>query len=142
MTDLQLKELARRYEIDARVLLQARRWSSSYYLAGYAVECALKARIAAFMKPRSIPDKEWLHSVYTHRLKDLVAIAGLGRELQNMRSLNAQFRRNWDDVVVKWKSEIRYSGVSRTLAQEMFVAVADVQEGVLPWLKSHWLPQI
>ncbi len=31
---------------DARALLAAGRWPAAYYLAGYAVECALKACIA------------------------------------------------------------------------------------------------
>jgi hypothetical protein len=28
---------------DAKALLAAKRWAGAYYLAGYAVECALKA---------------------------------------------------------------------------------------------------
>ena len=33
---------------EAGVLLAAGRWSGAYYLAGYAVECALKACIATW----------------------------------------------------------------------------------------------
>jgi hypothetical protein len=31
---------------DARALLQSRRYASAYYIAGYAIECGLKAAIA------------------------------------------------------------------------------------------------
>jgi hypothetical protein len=40
-TDLQ--KLARVRLGDAKVLLKAKRWPAAYYLAGYAVECGLKA---------------------------------------------------------------------------------------------------
>jgi HEPN domain-containing protein len=42
--DLQRLALAR--VTDARVLFAAGRYDAAYYLAGLAVECALKARIA------------------------------------------------------------------------------------------------
>lgn len=31
---------------EANILLAAKQWCGAYYLAGYAVECALKAKIA------------------------------------------------------------------------------------------------
>lgn len=35
---------------DAEALLKARRWSAAYYLAGYAVECGLKACVVVYVK--------------------------------------------------------------------------------------------
>jgi hypothetical protein len=44
------QRLAKERISDAKVLLGARHWVGAYYLAGYAVECALKACIAKLMK--------------------------------------------------------------------------------------------
>ena len=41
-----LQQLADDRVLDAEALLNAGRWAAAYYLSGYAVECALKARIA------------------------------------------------------------------------------------------------
>ncbi|MSU78452.1 MAG: HEPN domain-containing protein [Gemmataceae bacterium] len=42
----QLQQLAQERVRDADSLLKAGQWSGAYYLAGYAVECGLKACIA------------------------------------------------------------------------------------------------
>ncbi len=39
------QRLALDHIADAKALLAARRWGGAYYLAGYAVECGLKACI-------------------------------------------------------------------------------------------------
>ncbi len=43
MNRAELQRLAKDRLLDAKALFAARRWSGAYYLAGYAVECALKA---------------------------------------------------------------------------------------------------
>ncbi|MEN9664929.1 MAG: hypothetical protein RLZZ326_1292 [Planctomycetota bacterium] len=44
---------------EAELLLRHRDWDGAYYLAGYAVEFALKIRvIAQLMKSNSFPDKK------------------------------------------------------------------------------------
>jgi len=43
----ELRQLAEDRILDAEHLLAAGRWSGAYYLAGYAVECGLKACIMA-----------------------------------------------------------------------------------------------
>ena len=47
MDRLQWQQLAERWLVDAKALLDAHRWSAAYYLAGYAVECGLKACVLA-----------------------------------------------------------------------------------------------
>jgi HEPN domain-containing protein len=37
------RQLADEWVVDAKLLLDAGRWHAAYYLAGYAVECGLKA---------------------------------------------------------------------------------------------------
>jgi len=45
VTRLEWQQLAERWLVDAKRLLDDHRWSAAYYLAGYAVECGLKACI-------------------------------------------------------------------------------------------------
>jgi hypothetical protein len=138
MTNFQFKALARRYSFDSHVLLKAGRWSSSYYLAGYAVECALKACVAKMVQPGRIPERRWVNDSYTHDLVRLVNLAGLSSSLQSRKAGSPAFRRNWDDVVVKWTTGVRYAGVPPIVAEEMVKAVNDEHDGVLQWLRGLW----
>jgi len=72
--DLQL--LARERIRDAKILLTNRRWAGAYYLAGYAVECALKACIAKLMKAEEFPDRSFAEKCWTHDIERLVSLAG------------------------------------------------------------------
>jgi hypothetical protein len=51
-----LKSIARARFRDAQVLLRARRFEGAFYLCGYAVELALKARICRTLKWAGFPD--------------------------------------------------------------------------------------
>jgi hypothetical protein len=139
MTARQFRELARRYSIDSAALLASRRWSGAYYLAGYAVECGLKASAAnQLIRSERIPDRKWLDNFYTHQLVKLVNAAELSVSLQVRKAESDAFRRNWEEVVIKWTSEARYAGASRAMAEEMVRAVNDKTDGVLAWLRSLW----
>jgi HEPN domain-containing protein len=53
-----LQFLARARLTEARALLDAGHPDGAYYLAGYAVECALKACIAKATQRHEFPDKK------------------------------------------------------------------------------------
>lgn len=57
---------------DAIFLLQHKRFSNAYYLAGYAVEIGLKACIAAQIAAETIPDKALLKKSLTTISKALL----------------------------------------------------------------------
>jgi hypothetical protein len=50
MNRAQLRQLAEDRVLDAACLLAGGRWAGAYYLAGYAVECGLKACIMAHIE--------------------------------------------------------------------------------------------
>ncbi len=77
MNRAELQRLAKERISDAKVLLAVRHWSAAYYLAGYAVECALKACIAKLMKPEEFPDKSFADKCWTHILPQLLGLGGL-----------------------------------------------------------------
>jgi hypothetical protein len=73
----ELQQLAEERVRDSDALLKAGQWSGAYYLAGYAVECGLKACIAKLTNLHDFPDKELAQRCYTHKIETLVEVAGL-----------------------------------------------------------------
>lgn len=68
--------------------LRNRRHSAAYYVAGYVVECALKACLAKKARRHEFPPKpdEVRKSYYTHDLQDLAKASGLLVEFEKGRS--------------------------------------------------------
>src|SRR5207248_9891874 len=59
-------------------LLDLGMWDGAYYLAGYAVEVALKACIIkAVMATDAFPEKKFSENCWTHDLEKLIVLAGL-----------------------------------------------------------------
>src|SRR5687768_3524088 len=74
---LELRQLAEDRIADAAILLAAGRWAGAYYLAGYAIECGLKACIARLTNQDDFPrDREYVEECYTHHLEKLLKVAG------------------------------------------------------------------
>jgi HEPN domain len=65
-----LKAIARARLRDAQALLRAKRFDGAFYLCGYAVELALKARICRTLKwagfPESGSEIKGMQSIRTH----------------------------------------------------------------------------
>lgn len=76
-----LQALSRERLRDANVLLRSGQHVGAYYLAGYAVECALKACIARKTRRFDFPDRKTVTASHTHDLAKLVAIAELDDQL-------------------------------------------------------------
>jgi HEPN domain-containing protein len=117
-------------------LLKLGLFDGAYYLAGYAVECALKACIAKGTRRYEFPDKKKVDSSHTHRLEDLIKIAGLDEALERAGT-DPDFRRNWD-VVQSWSEQSRYRRHRPESAQELLRAVGDRRHGVISWTKLQW----
>jgi HEPN domain-containing protein len=131
-----LQDLARLRLREAKVLLRSNHSSGAYYLAGYAVECALKACIAKKTKRYDFPEKDTVQASYSHELKKLLVPAGL--QLDHEAAMRrADFLRNWK-IVTEWKAESRYANHSNQEAGELLRAITDRKSGVLQWIKQHW----
>lgn len=137
MNRAELQRLANERIQDARALFAARRWSAAYYLAGYAVECALKACIARLTKADDFPDKAFADKCWTHDLERLVVLAGLKDERDGATRADPVLEGNWG-TVKDWNESSRYARSTKTDAQDMLDAINDNRHGVLPWIKSHW----
>lgn len=131
------KTLARLRAKDARTLVRSGNEQGAYYLAGYAVECALKACIARKTKRSEFPPgpQEVRDNFYTHDLRMLLKTAGLEKQLEKDMILNPALATNWN-TVKGWDEQSRYScsGLNGT---DMCKAIRGAN-GVLRWIKQHW----
>ena len=122
---------------DAEVLLDAGQWSGAYYLAGYAVECGLKACIDKLSKVHDYPDKDFVIRCYTHRIENLVFLAGLTKERDVAAKVNLALDKHWS-IVKDWDEDARYQQQIELKAREIFTAISDPANGVLPWITVRW----
>jgi HEPN domain-containing protein len=119
------EQVARRVLANARFLLRHRRWHSAIYLAGYAVECRLKAAICRVKGLATLPPE-----YQTHDLRALLHATGWEQSM-------AQDRRAWDafQTVDKiWSVEMRYTTkpYGRREAENFFEALGRLEE----WLEQ------
>jgi hypothetical protein len=142
---------------EAKALLDAGLFDGAYYLAGYAIECTLKACIVKAIRRSELPDRRITNGIYTHNLESLLGLAGLQLEYTQRAKAETQFKKSWN-LVKDWSEEARYETFgSRTLAslrppfksagrspraeqraRELYSAITDRQYGVLSWLKRFW----
>lgn len=123
---------------EAEVLLANGHFAGAYYLAGYAVECALKACIAKDVQQYDFPDKTRVNQSWKHKPADLIKAAGLEAAFANDRSANPALDDNWS-VVKDWDTESRYElSVTAVKAQNLINSVSEPTNGILPWLMLHW----
>lgn len=138
MNRIDFQKLAEMRIEEAEALLKAMKWAGAYYLAGYAVECGLKACVAKKTKRHDYPDKDFAAKCYTHKVEQLVVQAGLQTAFQAARLASANLDLNWT-IVKDWDDKARYVWKrSRAPAQGLFDAITDPAHGVLPWIRLHW----
>ena len=129
LTTLRLRE--------AKLLLENKYYEGAFYLAGYAVECALKACVAKKTKRYEFPPKN-ADKLYTHDLEALVKGADLGVALKAKESSDIQFKLNWA-VVKDWKEQARYeTEIDNKRTGDLYFAITDKKHEVLSWLKKYW----
>jgi hypothetical protein len=122
---------------DAQLLLNNRRFSNAYYLAGYAIEIGLKACVAAQFGRDTIPDLAFVKSIYQHNLPSLIGLAGLSAVLREKQDADDDFGANWA-TVCEWKPEVRYQSIDALSSQQMIEAIIHDKSGVFPWIKQYW----
>jgi hypothetical protein len=136
-TPLTRKDFQRLADLRAReagALLRSRNPIGAHYLAGYAIECALKACIAKQTRRHEFPPKD-AHNLYTHKLQELLKLAGLNDVLEHDMVRNRALAENWG-VVKGWDEKSRYQ--SRGLNGKDLHAAIVGPDGVLQWIRQRW----
>jgi len=110
-----LRAMARARLCDARVLLRSERFDGAFYLCGYAVELALKARICRTLRwsgfPETGQDFKGLQSIKTHDLEILLRVSGIEAKIKT------EHLAEWS-VVLDWNPEKRYQSIGQSTAQQ------------------------
>jgi len=130
----QLAELRLR---EAETLLAAGLPDGAYYLAGYSVECALKACIAKRTQLHDFPEKKLVNDSHTHNLKELLRLAELKTELDSVLDADPEMRSNLE-TVQDWSETTRYQRKTAQDAIALLTAIEDQEGGLLPWIRLHW----
>lgn len=117
---------------EAKLLLDQKDFDGAYYLAGYAVEAALKVRIISqLMKSDRFPEKKVAENFYKHDLALLLKLAGLQDEMDKDVAVSPLW-----DMVTEWSEQSRYQlGKSDRDAINLYDAI---EKGILPWVKARW----
>lgn len=118
-------------------MLKAGLFDGAYYLAGYTVECALKACIAKGTQRHEFPERKKVESSYSHNLRELIRIAGLEDARIEQASKDPEFKANWD-VVQSWSEQSRYRRHSPEATRGLLSAIGDRRHGVISWIRLHW----
>ncbi len=118
-----MRAIARARVRDAQALLRARRFDGVFYLAGYAIEVALKARICRTLRwsgfPETSSEFNGLQSLRTHDLEILLRFSGVeGR-------VKGRFLAEWS-AVLAWNPGKRYQAIGQSTPQEATNMVTSV----------------
>ena len=128
---------------EAKALLAAGFPEGAYYLAGYAVECALKACIARKTQEFDFPEKKRVNDSHTHDLGKLLVLAGLSEEIQLEFAANTAMEWRWG-IVRDWSEESRYQMFQGGEAERiqratlMINVIGSRHGGVMQWIKQRW----
>lgn len=130
LVDIRIKE--------AKALLDVDSYQGAYYLAGYSLECAIKVCIAKQVQQYDFPNLELAKNSYSHKLMDLLGVAGLKQKLNERERQDSNFQLNWA-VAKDWSEKSRYeSRVEERKAKDLYEAITHDQSGILAWLKIYW----
>jgi HEPN domain-containing protein len=123
---------------EAKALLAQGMYDGAYYLAGYAVECGLKACIAKLTNQHDFPPRpKSIHEYYSHEIEKLVKTGMLTAQRDADAAADPNLEANW--LVVKdWNEESRYERKTQAEAGKLIAAITDAAHGVRPWIRQRW----
>ena len=144
MTRPEFQQIALLRLDEAETLLIQGKYDGCCYLAGYALELALKAVICNRMDNDSFFDilkSETARAFKIHNLAELVILAGLSKEYKELNIKNSILLSNWEYIKndIKWSEQLRYQvGLTEIQAKTMITAINDPLNGILEWIKKYW----
>ncbi len=133
-----LQDLARLRLKEANALFDAGLYDGSVYLAGYAVELGLKARICRVLKIATYPAEGFGSSYKVHSFDQLKVLAALDPDISVTK--NKELFDNWS-IAVKWDPEQRYDPpgtYDEQSANDILESIQSKPNGVFTWLTKRW----
>lgn len=103
---------SRRRREDAEALYNARRWTGSIYMAGYAIECSLCALICYQMRKNNLKEtRQFKEGLQGASLHNLVRLLGALPTVQKAIRLDTtgKLQEAWEIITSQWqKDALRY----------------------------------
>jgi HEPN domain-containing protein len=134
-----LQGLSRLRLREAEALYKAHLYDGCVYLAGYAVELALKARICRLLRVTEYPLSGDIGRAFkVHSLEQLKVLAGLAAEIDIKK--NKELFDNWSKAV-EWDPEQRYDtpgSYNAGTAKVVLDGLTAKPNGVFTWLTKRW----
>jgi len=131
----QFHDLSSSFLKAAELLNSQGQFHASYYLAGYAVECALKAYICTLSLKDTFPPKRVEKSHYIHDFVTLIDTANLKRIFDTAKdgdkNLNTAF-----SIIKDWSPDIRYDEISMDAKKPNDFILATKE--FLKWLQTNY----
>ena len=148
---LEIKELATARLEDAKILLANSRYEGAFYLAGYAIELTLKAKICTHLDIDDLfSDNPTTHSkgslgrfresVKTHDFFVLLNLCGLNRKLEVEQEDNIYFKENWSLLFQKsWNEGVRYKQdhIEASDVTTIINFLTEPTKGLLQWIENN-----
>jgi len=126
-SDAEFRALAEIRIREARILFNAGEFDGAAYLAGYSVECALKAIIAKAVPAGVLLPPKTSSQLFTHDLALLAKQADL-----KVEELSSETASSWS-VVITWNEQRRYTaGANGDTALSLLDSIDHPQHGILP----------
>ena len=122
---------------ESKLLLDQKCFSGAYYLAGYSIECGLKACVAKQINSQEIPSKSFVNDFYTHDLERLIKVANMDQDRVIKEKSDLDFAINWG-ILKDWNEGARYKEWTEVQANELYNAIENLKGGVLPWIRQYW----
>ena len=107
----ELRSLAKARLKDSELLYQHGRYDGVFYLCGYVLELALKARICRTLRWKQYQTGSEYQSFKTHSLETLLALSGVEHKVR------PQHLADWS-VEASWNPECRYRPVGSATAAD------------------------
>jgi hypothetical protein len=144
MTRTEFQQIAILRLEEAETLLVQGKYNGCCYLAGYALESALKAVICRQMDNDDFFDvlkSETVRAFKIHNLKELIILAGLSRKYDDLRINNLILYDNWLIIFdeIRWSEQLRYqTAMTQKNAENMILAINQPENGIFEWIRKYW----
>lgn len=143
-TAQEIRDLADLRIEEATLLYENGFYDGAIYLAGYAVELILKAKICEvldipnFFHEDSDVNRQILKSFKTHDLQGLLALSGLRNRFRLAAGSNDDLFENWD-TICEWSENYRYYPRNTHTEQDAFRllnAITNSTNGFRTWIDN------
>lgn len=137
IADLRLAEAEALYKIGF--------YEAALYLAGYAVELLLKARICDNLDiqnlfDESFKEKEIAKPFKTHNLDQLLWLSGLKGKFELDKTADPLLFKRWSYITTEWNEKLRYGvvgSVSSVKTRDMLKAINHPTNGFKQWILKY-----